>query len=143
MTIVFIAYVDDKIKQKRIKKYALSNENTLVLIWPWNRDNKLPLVLINPEVVVHKVASAKIFHKLFIMSDDYKLKVPLELPGSYNSEKKSRHRGPEISAFPLKYGLSENTGYTNGSPGAVDVNDERLESASLVFRQRFVGSSRS
>ena len=70
-----------------------------MLTWPWNGDNKSPLVLINPEVVVHKVASAKIFHKLFIMSDDYKLKVPLELPGSYNSEKDSRKREAEISAL--------------------------------------------
>ena len=67
-----------------------------------NGDNKLPLVLVNPEVVVHKVASAKIFHKLFIMSDDYKLKVPLEVSGSYNSETKSGQRRPEMSAFLLK-----------------------------------------
>ena len=62
--------------------------NTSVLIWPWIGDNNLPLILINPEVVVYKVASAKIFHKLFIVSDDYKLKVPLKVSGSYNSEKK-------------------------------------------------------
>ena len=73
-----------------------------VLIWPWNGDNQLPLVLKNPEVVVHKVASAKIFHKLFIMSDDYKLKVPLELSGSYNTETKPGQQRCEISAFPLK-----------------------------------------
>lgn len=61
-----------------------------MLLWPWNEDNQLPVVLINPEVVVHKVASAKIFHKLFIVSDNYKLKVPLELPSSYNSEKENQ-----------------------------------------------------
>ena len=72
------------------KKYALSRENTVALICSWNGDKKLPLIFVNPKVVVHKVASAKILHKLFIMSDDYKLKVPLQVSGSYNSEKKNQ-----------------------------------------------------
>ena len=45
----------------------------------------LPLILINPEVLVHKVGSSKIFHKLLIACDDYQLKVPLKLSGSNNS----------------------------------------------------------
>ena len=46
---------------------------------------RLPLILINPEVVVYKVSSAQVFHKLLVMCYDYKLKVPLLLPGSNDS----------------------------------------------------------
>ena len=53
----------------------------------------LLFVLVNPEVVINKVASSKIFNKLFVVSDDYKLKVSLELSGSNDSGfKRPRHR---------------------------------------------------
>ena len=52
-------------------------------------------------MVVRKVDSAKIFHKLLIMSNDYKLKaplVPLVTSGSYHSDKKIRiTKGREIT----------------------------------------------
>lgn len=51
------------------------------------RSNTLLFVLVYPEVVVYKVASPKIFHKLFIMGDDHKLKVSLQMSGSDDAEK--------------------------------------------------------
>ena len=84
--------------KKRIQKYAFSSENTSLLFdmaFGMEILNQLPLVLVNSDlkVVVRKVASAKIFHKLLIMSNDYKLKAPLVhlvTSGSYNSDKKIR-----------------------------------------------------
>ena len=52
------------------------------------RSDALLFVLVYPEVVVYKVASPKIFHKLFIMGDDHKLKVSLQMSGSDDAEKK-------------------------------------------------------
>ena len=46
----------------------------------------LLFVLVYPEVVVYKVASSKIFHKLFIMGDDHKLEVSLQMSGSDDAE---------------------------------------------------------
>ena len=51
------------------------------------RSDALLFVLVYPEVVVYKVASPKIFHKLFIMGDDHKLKVSLQMSGSDDAEK--------------------------------------------------------
>lgn len=51
------------------------------------RSDKLLFVLVYPEVVVYKVASPKIFHKLFIVGDDHKLKVSLQMSGSDDAEK--------------------------------------------------------
>ena len=50
------------------------------------RSDTLLFVLVYPEVVVYKVASPKIFHKLFIMGDDHKLKVSLQMSGSDDAE---------------------------------------------------------
>ena len=47
----------------------------------------LPLVFIDPEVIVHEVRSAKVLYKLFVMSDDHELKVPLKLSSPDNSVK--------------------------------------------------------
>ena len=51
------------------------------------RSDTLLFVLVYPEVVVYKVASPKIFHKFFIMGDDHKLKVSLQMSGSDDAEK--------------------------------------------------------
>ena len=51
------------------------------------RSDTLLFVLVYPEVVVYKVASPKIFHKLFVMGDDHKLKVSLQMSGSDDAEK--------------------------------------------------------
>ena len=51
------------------------------------RSDALLFVLVYPEVVVYKVASPKIFHKLFIVGDDHKLKVSLQMSGSDDAEK--------------------------------------------------------
>ena len=53
------------------------------LLWT----DKLLFVLVYPEVVVYKVAPPKIFYKLFIMGDDHKLKVSLQMSGSDDAEK--------------------------------------------------------
>ena len=52
------------------------------------RQRKLPVIFVDSEIVVYKVSSAKVLHKLFVVCNNYKLKVPLLLPGSYDSIKK-------------------------------------------------------
>ena len=57
--------------------------HNILLLWT----DKLLFVLVYPKVVVYKIASPKIFHKLFIMGDDHKLKVSLQMSGSDDAEK--------------------------------------------------------
>ena len=63
-----------------VGKYWVQHSFTLSYV------DTLLFILVYPEVVVYKVASPKIFYKFFIMSDDYKLKVSLQMSGSDDAE---------------------------------------------------------
>ena len=53
--------------------------------------HKVPVVLIDPEVVVYKVSPAEVLHKFLVMCNDNKLKVSLLLASSNYSV--TKHKG--------------------------------------------------
>lgn len=79
--------------QRRVQKNGCAFENIdfLEARSKVNKTVSLPVIFVNPKVVVYEVSSAQVFHKLLVVSDNYKLKVPLLLTGSDDSEKNTKN----------------------------------------------------
>ena len=52
--------------------------------------HKVPVILVDSEIVVYKVSPTEVLHKFLVLCNDYKLKVPLLLTNSNNSVRKTK-----------------------------------------------------
>ena len=58
--------------------------------------HKVPVILVDSEIVVDKVSPTKVLHKFLVMCNDYKLKVSLLLTNSNNCVRKTKQSKIEV-----------------------------------------------
>ena len=104
----------------------------------------LPLILINSEIVVYEVSSTQVFHKLLVMCNDYKLKVPLLLPGSNDSVEKTKVKCLNVRVAGIAGQIDDIKTYTIGELDKQSENGHGKEQMSSIVRVklRFNGIQR-